>query len=387
MEKTALVLSGGGSRGGYQVGVWQALRELGIEIDIVTGTSVGAINASMVVTGEFEQAKALWIEAETNMIFDLDNDSLYNAAKTEKIKNTHGFMGMPMQEALSYAKNALIRGGAGSGGMLEILEKYLNLDDFFASPIEYGMVTAELPTFKGHYLYKEELPKDLAHQYILASASCFPAARYCVIDEKKFVDGGYADNLPIDMAMDKGATRIIAVDLEAVGVVKKESLLRAKTQAKEFQYISSLWDLGNFLCFDPETNRRNLTLGYLDAMKAFKQYQGKYYTFPQNTFPENQMRRADAAAHIFDLDPLVVYSKDQLDAALRPKILDAQIALGKKTQPLHTKLRHETLTIFIAESLKEHQSESPFLKKYVLKTLREEVLAASYLLRNNLLFD
>ena len=44
-KKTALVLGGGGSRGAYEAGVWQALTELGIEIDIVTGTSVGAINA------------------------------------------------------------------------------------------------------------------------------------------------------------------------------------------------------------------------------------------------------------------------------------------------------------------------------------------------------
>lgn len=39
--KTGLVLGGGGSRGAYEIGVWQALRELGIGIDVVTGTSVG----------------------------------------------------------------------------------------------------------------------------------------------------------------------------------------------------------------------------------------------------------------------------------------------------------------------------------------------------------
>lgn len=39
--KRAVVLAGGGSRGAYQIGVWQALRELGIEYHIVTGTSVG----------------------------------------------------------------------------------------------------------------------------------------------------------------------------------------------------------------------------------------------------------------------------------------------------------------------------------------------------------
>ena len=51
-KKTALVLGGGGSRGAYEAGVWQALTELGIEIDIVTGTSVGAINAALFVAAQ-----------------------------------------------------------------------------------------------------------------------------------------------------------------------------------------------------------------------------------------------------------------------------------------------------------------------------------------------
>ena len=44
----ALVLSGGGGKGAYQIGVWKALRKLHYKIDIVTGTSVGALNAVLV---------------------------------------------------------------------------------------------------------------------------------------------------------------------------------------------------------------------------------------------------------------------------------------------------------------------------------------------------
>ena len=41
----ALVLAGGGARGSYQVGVWRALTELGWRPRIITGTSVGSLNA------------------------------------------------------------------------------------------------------------------------------------------------------------------------------------------------------------------------------------------------------------------------------------------------------------------------------------------------------
>ena len=51
--KTALVFGGGGSRGAYEIGVWQALNELGIEINIVTGASIGAVNGASVCTRKY----------------------------------------------------------------------------------------------------------------------------------------------------------------------------------------------------------------------------------------------------------------------------------------------------------------------------------------------
>ena len=46
--QTVLVLQGGGALGAYQVGVYQALHEAGVEPDWIIGTSIGAINASII---------------------------------------------------------------------------------------------------------------------------------------------------------------------------------------------------------------------------------------------------------------------------------------------------------------------------------------------------
>ena len=54
MNKTAIVLAGGGSRGAYQIGVWKALREMGIDYQLVTGTSVGALNGVLMVQQEYD---------------------------------------------------------------------------------------------------------------------------------------------------------------------------------------------------------------------------------------------------------------------------------------------------------------------------------------------
>ena len=115
-EKTALVLSGGGSRGAYEAGVWQALTELGRKIDIVTGTSVGAINGAMVVQGDLELTVKLWREIETHMVFDVSE-------------------GM---QPIQYAKEIITNKGAGTSGLKKLLKQYINEEAVRNSPIDFG---------------------------------------------------------------------------------------------------------------------------------------------------------------------------------------------------------------------------------------------------------
>src|SRR5580658_10953560 len=62
--RVALVLQGGGALGAYQVGVYQALHEAGLEPDWVSGVSIGAINAAIVAGNPPERRlarlKAFW---------------------------------------------------------------------------------------------------------------------------------------------------------------------------------------------------------------------------------------------------------------------------------------------------------------------------------------
>ena len=68
--KTALVLSGGGARGAYQVGVWKALEELNIKCDIVVGSSVGSINGALYTQGDFNKAYNLWKKLSIEDVFE-----------------------------------------------------------------------------------------------------------------------------------------------------------------------------------------------------------------------------------------------------------------------------------------------------------------------------
>ena len=69
----ALVLSGGGAKGSYQLGVWKALRELNIKFDIITGTSVGALNGALIVQNSYYKAKKIWNTMSFETIFGKTN--------------------------------------------------------------------------------------------------------------------------------------------------------------------------------------------------------------------------------------------------------------------------------------------------------------------------
>jgi len=278
--KTALVLGGGGSRGAYEIGVWQALREMDLPIHIVTGSSVGAINGAMIAQGAFDLAATLWKQLETGMVFDL-----------------------------SLAKN-------NQPPLRALLEQYINEDTVRASHLDFGLVTLELPSLVPHHLFLSDIPQGKLIDYLMASASIFPAIKPQSIGNSKFVDGGYTDNVPVEMALNKGATKIIAVDLEVAGIVRKQAFQKAE----DLTLIRPGANLGNMLLFRKENAGRIMRLGYLDTLKSFGFFSGSYYTFRKGQFKKKDLEGVEAAGRIFDLDPGILYTMDSFEVKLQKSV-------------------------------------------------------------------
>ena len=374
-KKTALVLSGGGSRGAYEAGAWQALTELGIKIDIVTGTSVGAINGAMVVQGDLDNTVRLWKEIETHMIFDVPEGT----------------------QPREYAREIVFNKGAGTSGLKKLLEKYIDEETVRKAPVDFGVVIVELPTFTPHYVYKEEMKPGQLLDYILASASLYPAIHSCKIDGKEYIDGGYADVMPVQMALDKGADEVIAVYLNAVGIVDRKAL----QATPNLTLIESRWDLGSTLIFDTDNARRIMRLGYLDAMKAYHVFDGEYYTFARGSFDKATLKMADAAAHVFELDPCLIYTKERFLQALGQAIegcgedleeamkkyqssdlpLTATVELLKE---IHTMGNKKMLAFLAARNLSEKGADSIFLTRAAMRLMPECILAGRFLSKYHL---
>ena len=227
--KRAIVLSGGGSKGSYEIGVWKALRRLNIKYDIVTGTSVGALNAALMTQNTYFKAMRLWKSMCFDKVIDTDIDS-------EKVVR-------------SYAKK-VIKGEMTVNNLKKTVDNALDLNRFYSSKIDMGLITYNIKKFKPLILTKKKIPKDKLSDYLVASASCFPAFPKKEISGSDYIDGGYFDNLPINLAIDMGADEVIAVDLKEVG--KKQ---KVKNKDINIITISPNNDIGFFLVFDSKMAR------------------------------------------------------------------------------------------------------------------------------------
>lgn len=265
----ALVLSGGGAKGSYQIGVMKALKELKYEPEIVTGTSIGSINGALYVQGGYKVVNNFWnsmkitdlLKFENNEIFKIDNKKLELKANLlyEIVKNN----------------------GVDYKPFLKKIEKVINEDKIRKSKKDFGLITVNLTSLKPMILYKKDIERGQMANYIMASCACFPTMKMQKIGGDLYIDGAYYDNMPIEQAVKKGATEVVAVDLKAIGMYRKP-----KNKNVKVINISPKKSLGDFVLFDKESIEKNSKLGYIDTMKAFGKYSGNKYSFTKVTIDE-----------------------------------------------------------------------------------------------------
>ena len=255
----AIVLSGGGSRGAYQIGVWKALKKLGINYDIVTGTSVGALNGVLMVQDDLDKGINLWK--------NLDYIKIYN----NNFKNN----------ITSYL-DVFTSGGMEVSGLQKLINNTININKFYKSKINYGLVTIDFTNLKALQLTKKEIPKHLLKDYVLASASCYPVFKKKKIGDNLYIDGGYSDNLPINLAIKLGAKKIIAVDLNNNYDKEKYKTNIPITLIKQNNKIKF------FLNFDKKYSIQAINFGYNDTLKKFNKLDGNIYSFRKNEIIKNK---------------------------------------------------------------------------------------------------
>lgn len=259
-----LVLEGGGAKGSYQIGACKAILEMGLDIGAVAGTSIGALNGAMIVQGELERAYELWYNISPAQVFDIEESRL------EELRNleiSHDGLFYFMNKAKEIAQSR----GLDITFIKKLLHEIIDEKKLRDSQMLFGFVTISLSDMKPLELFLGDVPEGKVVEYLLASAN-IPAFKQEKIDGKFYLDGGLYDNLPLSMLISKEYKEIIAVRTKAIGRTKKVSDNNAK-----IKYIATDENLGGILDFNNLQARKNLKLGYFDALRLFKGYKGKQF--------------------------------------------------------------------------------------------------------------
>lgn len=206
MNKYGLALAGGGAKGAYQFGVWTALRELGIEIQGIVGTSIGALNGAAIIQGDYDALYELWHNLKASYILNI-SDEIY-----DKIRNVD-FSSTSFSELFDEVKHIIDLDGLDVSPLKDLIHSILNEEKIRNSGMDFGLVTVSITDLEALELYIEDIPEGQLKDYLLATAY-LPFFKRERLQGKYFLDGMYYNNLPTNMLVEKGYDRIIEVHLK-----------------------------------------------------------------------------------------------------------------------------------------------------------------------------
>lgn len=263
-SETALVLGGGGAKGAYEIGAIAALEELGIRAGSVYGTSVGALNAAMYAQGAMDRAQALWENLQLSDVVSAESLSIADDAE-----NLFDHPEKLLDFITRYAQHK----GIDVAPLDRMLASFVDENAVRRSTVRLGVVTTRFPTLIEVQKRIEDMEPGSLSDWLMASASCFPLFPMKTIGGERYIDGGFCNNTPVEMAVRYGARHIIAIDIG-----RNPSHTQYKTRPN-ITYIRTVHPLGGLLTFDPALSARNRTLGYIDTLRAFGRVRGTHYAF------------------------------------------------------------------------------------------------------------
>lgn len=292
-SETALVLGGGGAKGAYEVGAIAALDELGIKAGSVFGTSVGALHAAMYAQGSMDAAAALWDNIRLSDV--VSEESLAIADDAENIFDHP-------EKLLEFITRYAQKKGVDVSPLTDILHKLIDEDKIRRSGVHLGIVTTRFPSLAMVEKRLEEMETGSLIDWLMASASCFPIFPMKQVGGDRYIDGGFCDNTPVEIAVRSGARDIVAID------IGKHRSHTQYDRRPNITYIRTSQPLGGLLTLDSALSARNRILGYNDVMRAFGRMRGVSYSFDAVDAQALYARAQDYVIHLTQLETSMCHS-------------------------------------------------------------------------------
>ncbi len=250
MGKTGLVVEGGGMKCAYCAGVLDQFLEHGITFDYCIGVSAGAASVASYLAGQ----KGRNLRFYTEYIDDPWYFGMRSFLKNGDLFN------------LKYIYGDLTNSGGRDPLDLEALKK---------NPAEYEIVATCAETGEGVYFSKDDLIQD-DYRHVMASCAIPAVCRPVEIDGKHYYDGGLADSIPMQRALDRGCDKLVVIASKSRKFVKTPEKFRMMytlmcrkypkavkalndrylTYRRQQKLMFDLEKAGTAFLFTPETDRK-----------------------------------------------------------------------------------------------------------------------------------
>ena len=143
-EGYGLVLSGGGTKGAYEVGAWKALKKMKIPISAIVGTSIGAINGAMMLQDDQRQMENIYLQIQMSDIFET-SDAIDTSKSLFSLDNIRGLI-----------KEYFMQRGLDTAPLEKLIRDNIDLDKIYQSDIDFGIVTYSIKELTAIEKYKNE---------------------------------------------------------------------------------------------------------------------------------------------------------------------------------------------------------------------------------------
>lgn len=191
MKRVIVVFGGGGMKGLAHVGAWKAIRECGVPVSEIVGTSIGALVGAAIAAGEeWEELAPRALALTKRDIVDLDGRALLvNGIRRRSVFHDAAYR--------------------------DYIERSLPVERFEDLVMPLSINAVDLETGRTEWFGVDGRTDVPLADAVYASSALPVFFPPMVIGGRSYVDGGVRGSLPLDRARDRGAELIIAVDVSA----------------------------------------------------------------------------------------------------------------------------------------------------------------------------
>ena len=249
LGQIVLVLQGGGALGAYQIGVYQALHEAGIEPDWVIGTSIGAINASLIAGNapaeRISKLEEFWSRMRhPSWLGFAQSLGLAGPQLANALTVLNGIPSFFSPNPLAFLGPHVPLGADAAGyydttPLAKTLAELVDLEWINSGTTRLTVGAANVRTSEMRYFDSRDMRLDLRH--IMASGALPPAFPAVRIEDELYWDGGILSNTPVEAVFDDQPRQnsvVFAVHIWNPHGPEPQTMWEVMNRQKDIQYSS-----------------------------------------------------------------------------------------------------------------------------------------------------